>query len=100
MRLPRAAQERGIGPEWLSPDTREFSWKSACATMAKARARWARTPPTVHYNMSILSHLERVAERRHLTAEEAEAAMYAILNGEVSAAQIAGLLVALRMKGE
>ncbi len=68
--------------------------------MAKARARWARTPPTVHYNMSILSHLERVAERRHLTAEEAEAAMYAILNGEVSAAQIAGLLVALRMKGE
>jgi len=57
-------------------------------------------PPTVHYIMSFLSHLERVAERRNLTVEEAEAAMYAILNGEVSQAQIAGLLVALRMKGE
>ena len=57
-------------------------------------------PPTVHYIMSFLSHLERVAERRNLTAEEAEAAMHAILSGELSQAQIAGLLVALRMKGE
>jgi anthranilate phosphoribosyltransferase len=57
-------------------------------------------PPTVHYIMSFLSHLERVAERHDLTSEEAEAAMYAILNGQVSPSQIAGLLIALRMKGE
>jgi len=57
-------------------------------------------PPTVHYIMSLLNHLERVVDRRDLTVEEAESAMYAILNGQASGPQIAAFLVALRMKGE
>ena len=50
--------------------------------------------------MPILYHLERVLNRTHLTSGEAEAAMQAILNGEVARSRIAGFLVALRMKGE
>jgi anthranilate phosphoribosyltransferase len=50
--------------------------------------------------MSILPHLERVLDRHDLTAAEAYAAMRTILSGEASQSEIAGLLVALRMKGE
>jgi anthranilate phosphoribosyltransferase len=50
--------------------------------------------------MSILPYLERVAERENLSAEDARAAMHLILTGEATQAQIAGFLVALRMKGE
>lgn len=57
-------------------------------------------PPEIHYIMPFQNYLERVVERADLTSDEAEAAMYAILNGEVSAVRIAGFLVALRMKGE
>jgi anthranilate phosphoribosyltransferase len=57
-------------------------------------------PPTLHYIMSILKHLESLVSRADLSADEAEAAMYAILNGQVSPPQIAAFLTALRMKGE
>jgi anthranilate phosphoribosyltransferase len=57
-------------------------------------------PPENHYIMPFLHYLERVAHRADLTAGEAEAAMHDILNGQASAVQIAGFLVALRMKGE
>lgn len=50
--------------------------------------------------MSLLIYLERVAQRVNLSAEEAEAAMQTILAGEATAAQMAGFLVALHMKGE
>jgi anthranilate phosphoribosyltransferase len=50
--------------------------------------------------MSFPYYLERVVNCVDLTSEEAEAAMYAVLNGQVSPPQIAALLVALRMKGE
>jgi anthranilate phosphoribosyltransferase len=50
--------------------------------------------------MSLGPYLERLAERNHLTPDEAEEAMYAILQGEVKPAQIAGLLMGLRVKGE
>src|SRR5258708_15756522 len=50
--------------------------------------------------MPFLPYLHAVAERRNLAAEEACAAMQGILAGEVSAAQIAAFLTALRMKGE
>src|SRR4051812_48731963 len=50
--------------------------------------------------MSLLPYLERVCERENLSAEEARAAMHAILSGEAGAPQIAAFLVALRMKGE
>jgi anthranilate phosphoribosyltransferase len=50
--------------------------------------------------MPFLYYLERVSAHTGLTSAEAEAAMHAILNGEAAAAQIAGFLVALRMKGE
>jgi anthranilate phosphoribosyltransferase len=50
--------------------------------------------------MPFLPFLHAVAERRALRAEEAREAMQAILAGEVSSAQIAAFLVAMRMKGE
>ncbi len=50
--------------------------------------------------MSFLPYLHAVAERRNLGAAEACEAMQGILAGEVSAAQIAAFLTALRMKGE
>ncbi len=50
--------------------------------------------------MSLLPYLHRAVNREHLTAAEAEEAMALILGGQASTAQIAALLVALRMKGE
>src|SRR5712692_6845261 len=50
--------------------------------------------------MPFLPYLHAVAEHRPLTAEEAREAMQGILAGEVSPAQIAAFLTALRMKGE
>jgi anthranilate phosphoribosyltransferase len=50
--------------------------------------------------MPFLQYLHAVAERRSLGAAEASEAMEAILAGDVSPAQIAAFLTALRMKGE
>jgi|SRR5579864_2495086 len=50
--------------------------------------------------MPFLPFLHAVAERRSLSSDQAREAMQAILAGEVSPAQIAAFLVALRMKGE
>ena len=50
--------------------------------------------------MSLFPYLERVAERKDLTAAEAQAAMEVILEGEAGQAEMAALLMALRMKGE
>lgn len=50
--------------------------------------------------MSLLLYIERVVEGENLAAEEAEAAMHAILGGQSTHAQIAAFLTALRMKGE
>jgi anthranilate phosphoribosyltransferase len=50
--------------------------------------------------MPFPNYLEQVVNRTDLPSGEAEAAMYAILNGQVSGPQIAAFLVALRMKGE
>jgi anthranilate phosphoribosyltransferase len=44
--------------------------------------------------------LQEVVERRDLTVDEAHSVMSEIMAGECTASQIAGLLVALRMKGE
>jgi anthranilate phosphoribosyltransferase len=53
------------------------------------------------YNMaSFLSYLHRAAAGEHLSAEDAQAAMGALLDGEATAAQIAGFAVAIKMKGE
>ena len=53
------------------------------------------------YNMaSFLSYLHRVAAGEHLSAEDAQAAMNALLDGEATSAQIAGFAVAIKMKGE
>jgi anthranilate phosphoribosyltransferase len=53
------------------------------------------------YNMaSFLSYLHRAAAGEHLSAEDAQAAMNALLDGEATAAQIAGFAVAIKMKGE
>ncbi len=48
----------------------------------------------------LLPFLHTVAEGRDLSVEDAHEAMLRILGGEVSTAQIAAFLVALRMKGE
>lgn len=50
--------------------------------------------------MPLTRFLSQLVERRDLSADEAQAAMEKILAGEVSPAQIAAFLVALRMKGE
>jgi anthranilate phosphoribosyltransferase len=50
--------------------------------------------------MSLLPYLIRLTEARDLPSEEAEAAMKIILRGEAGPAQIAGFLIALKMKGE
>ena len=44
--------------------------------------------------------IDAVVSGRDLDVEEASAVMQEIMNGRTSPAQIAGLLVALRMKGE
>jgi len=54
----------------------------------------------LHYIMSLLSYLHRVAERESLSADEAFDAMQTILGGEASPVQIAALLAALRVRGE
>jgi len=53
-----------------------------------------------HYSMSLLPYLHRVADHRNLDSGDALKAMHIILSGGATAAQIAGFLVALRMKGE
>jgi anthranilate phosphoribosyltransferase len=50
--------------------------------------------------MPLFPYLERVADRRDLTAAEAQSAMEMILGGTAGEAQIAAFLTALRMKGE
>jgi anthranilate phosphoribosyltransferase len=49
---------------------------------------------------SFLSYLHRAAAGEHLSAEDAQAAMNALLEGEATPAQIAGFAVAIKMKGE
>lgn len=44
--------------------------------------------------------IRKLTERRDLSAEEAAQAMTEIMSGEATAAQVAGFVVALRMKGE
>jgi anthranilate synthase/phosphoribosyltransferase len=48
----------------------------------------------------IKAALARVMERKHLRADEAEAVMSQIMNGDATPAQIGAYLIALRMKGE
>ena len=48
----------------------------------------------------LLPYLHRVAARENLSAEDAREAMLAVLSGDVSTAQIAAFLAALRTKGE
>ena len=50
--------------------------------------------------MTIQDAIARVAEGRDLSRGEAAAVMGAIMDGEASEAQIGGLLIGLRMKGE
>jgi anthranilate phosphoribosyltransferase len=50
--------------------------------------------------MDIKQIIAKVIDRHALTGEEMTAVMQAIMGGEVTPAQIAGFLVAMRMKGE
>ncbi len=50
--------------------------------------------------MTIVEAIERVANRQSLREGEARLVMNSIMDGDATPAQIAGLLVALRMKGE
>ena len=50
--------------------------------------------------MTFLDYLHPVVEGRTLSGPEAEQAMGLLLEGQASAAQVAGFLVALRMRGE
>jgi anthranilate phosphoribosyltransferase len=59
-----------------------------------------RNNQNLKYIMSLSPYLERIANRQHLSTEEAERAMETMLSGEASQPQMAAFLVALRMKGE
>lgn len=50
--------------------------------------------------MSINEAIRRLVDNEHLTEEQAEAAMDVVMSGEATPPQIAGFLIALRMKGE
>jgi anthranilate phosphoribosyltransferase len=50
--------------------------------------------------MDIKSALQAVVERRHLQREEMTVVMRTIMRGDATPAQIGGLLIGLRMKGE
>jgi anthranilate phosphoribosyltransferase len=50
--------------------------------------------------MPLLPLLEKLAARENLSADEADSAMQQVLEGRVGPAQIAGFLMALRVKGE
>jgi anthranilate phosphoribosyltransferase len=50
--------------------------------------------------MSLLPYLHRVATGSDLTSEEAHQAMGVLLEGQAGEAEIAGFLIALKMKGE
>ena len=50
--------------------------------------------------ISIQQALEKVLQRQDLQAEQMESVMDAIMQGEATPAQIAGFIIALRMKGE
>ena len=49
---------------------------------------------------SFLSYLHRAAAGEHLSAEDAQAAMDALLSGDATTSQIAGFAIAIKMKGE
>src|SRR5579862_3577592 len=55
---------------------------------------------TIPHVMSLLPYLHRVAAGSDLSGEEAREAMSVLLEGEAGEAEIAGFLVALKMKGE
>ena len=50
--------------------------------------------------MSVRDALVKLVEGKDLTRDEAGAAMWTLVNGEATPSQIAGFMVALRMKGE
>jgi len=50
--------------------------------------------------MSLLSYLEILSLHRHLTSEEARAAMHIILEGKASQPQLAAFVMGMKMKGE
>ena len=50
--------------------------------------------------MSFVSYLHKAVNRENLSSAEAQMVMELILSGNATTAQIAGFLVALRMKGE
>lgn len=56
--------------------------------------------PDVREATQLLPFLHAAAARRHLSAQEAEAAMRAILENEATIAQISAFLIAVHMKGE
>ena len=55
---------------------------------------------TIAHVMSLLPYLHRVSAGSDLSAAEAHAAMGVLLEGQAGEAEIAGFLVALKMKGE
>jgi anthranilate phosphoribosyltransferase len=59
-----------------------------------------RNSRNFQYNMPLLPHLERLAAGRSLSVDEAQSAMQTILDGKAAPAQIAGFLMALRVRGE
>ena len=50
--------------------------------------------------MTVVEAIEKIVGRRSLSEREARSVMATIMDGEATSAQIAGFLIALRMKGE
>ncbi|MDY0061404.1 MAG: anthranilate phosphoribosyltransferase [Myxococcota bacterium] len=60
-------------------------------------ARWGQAPAPAR---TVREVLERLCRREELTAAESEAVFARIVRGELAEAEIAGLLLALKIKGE
>ncbi|CAI6059822.1 Anthranilate phosphoribosyltransferase [Paenibacillus sp. JJ-100] len=58
------------------------------------------TKPLISHQEGMKQGLAKILEGRHLEQEEARELMYSIMKGEATPAQIGGLLMGLRMKGE
>src|SRR5581483_2177356 len=79
------------------PDRSRSGGRRTQSRSLRGPGLWPRHTPITPMS-SLLPFLHRVASHQHLSSDDARTAMLSILDGEVSVAQMAAFLTALRMK--